>query len=78
MTFKISYLGMFVDQTGKTDEEISTQGAKLSQLRQAVFSKYPILEDLPHNFVVNHEIVHDDIDIKAEDEIALLPPFAGG
>jgi molybdopterin converting factor small subunit len=27
---------------------------------------------------VNHEIAHGDLEIKQGDEVALLPPFAGG
>jgi molybdopterin converting factor small subunit len=27
---------------------------------------------------VNQEIAHDDVIIKEDDEVALLPPFAGG
>ena len=45
-------------------------------------TSYPQVAELIHNkkvlVSVNQEIAHDDTEIRDGDEVALLPPFAGG
>lgn len=78
MVVKVNYLGMLVDQTGKNEEKISLTDNKLSSLDAALKDKYPMLKELPYNIVVNHEVAPSNLELQLEDEIALLPPFAGG
>lgn len=78
MEVKVNYLGMLVDQTGKNEETMFLIDATVSSLNAAVQKKYPLLKELPYNIVVNYEVVHKDLELGATDEIALLPPFAGG
>lgn len=78
MKVKVHYLGMLVDQTGKHEETITLSDDKLSSLDVALKTKYPILKEVPYNIVVNHDIVSDQLELQPTDEIALLPPFAGG
>jgi len=40
--------------------------------------KWPELEDHTYLLVVNEEIVTDNCTLNPDDEIALLPPYAGG
>ena len=78
MVFKVNYLGMLIDQTGKHEESISLSDNKLSSLDAALKEKYPILKELRYKIVVNHEVASNDLEMQLTDEIALLPPFAGG
>ena len=78
MEVKVNYLGMLVDQTGKNEETMFLIDATVSSLNAAVQKKYPLLKELPYNIVVNYEVVLKDLELGATDEIALLPPFAGG
>ena len=78
MIVKVTYLGMLVNQTGKSEENISLSDNKLSSLDAALKQKYPILNELPYNIVVNHEVAPSHSELQFNDEIALLPPFAGG
>lgn len=78
MIVNVNYLGMLVDQTGKSEEEINFEDNLVKQLDLAIQKKYPILKELSYNLVVNHEVAEDDLQLKPTDEIALLPPFAGG
>lgn len=78
MIVNVNYLGMLVDQTGKSEEEINFEDNLVKQLNLAIQKKYPILKELSYNLVVNHEVAEDDLKLKPTDEIALLPPFAGG
>ena len=78
MIVKVNYLGMLVDQTGKNEEQISLSDNRISTLDRALKEKYPILKELPYNIVVNHEVAPSNLELQLNDEIALLPPFAGG
>ncbi|MGO3182145.1 MAG: MoaD/ThiS family protein [Aequorivita sp.] len=78
MVVKVNYLGMLVDQTGKNEESVSLVDNKLATLDSALKEKYPILKELPYNIVVNHEVAPGNLELQLNDEIALLPPFAGG
>ena len=47
-------------------------------LETALKKTYPGLIDHPYKVAVNETIVNKDQPLKDGDEIALLPPFAGG
>lgn len=78
MVVSVNYLGMLVDQTGKSKEQITFVEDNVKALDLSLQDKYPILKELPYNIVVNLEVAPADLHLEAEDEIALLPPFAGG
>jgi len=46
-------------------------------LRQ-LFIKFPSLEQMQYTISVNHTIYSEKVDLTDGDEIAMLPPFAGG
>jgi molybdopterin converting factor small subunit len=49
---------------------------------ELVNKRYPKIGELIHKkkilVSVNHEIAHEDTKVQEGDEVALLPPFAGG
>ncbi|OQW62653.1 MAG: hypothetical protein A4S17_01300 [Proteobacteria bacterium HN_bin10] len=57
-------------------------GGRVKDLVALLDAAHPQLGELIHKkkvlVSVNQEIAHDDTTIQAGDEIALLPPFAGG
>jgi len=57
-------------------------GRRVKDLVGAINSGYPAIGELLHKkkvlVSVNQEIAHEETEIKDGDEIALLPPFAGG
>ena len=59
-----------------------TNGRKVKDLVGVLESGYPEIGELIHKkkvlVSVNQEIAHEETEIKDGDEIALLPPFAGG
>ena len=56
-------------------EDVSAIGI----LKEKLLQKYPQLAAYTHHIAVNHEIVHEDeFALKDGDEVALLPPYAGG
>ena len=50
----------------------------LSDLKNFLFNKYPDLKNEIFSIAVNFKIIHDDVPLNKEDEIALLPPISGG
>lgn len=57
-------------------------GARVKDLLAFLEQRYPTVADLVHKkkvlVSVNQEIAHEDMPLHAGDEVALLPPFAGG
>ncbi len=55
---------------------------RVKDLVGAIDAAYPQIGELLHKkkvlVSVNQEIAHEDLTVKDGDEIALLPPFAGG
>lgn len=55
---------------------------RVRDLIMAIDSAYPKVSELLHAkrvlISVNHDIAHEDTQIQEGDEVALLPPFAGG
>ncbi len=74
---KVLFFGRFKDITGTGEVEV--EGFKnLSDLKAYLFEKYPKLRGETFAIAVNFEIVHSDVELNDNDEIALLPPIAGG
>jgi molybdopterin converting factor small subunit len=57
-------------------------GQRVKELVRLVNDSYPMIGELIHKkkilVSVNQEIAHEETEIHEGDEIALLPPFAGG
>jgi len=72
----VKYFGPMTDITGKQEETI--QSETLSELKATILKSYPDSEGVEFSISVNEEIIHEDIALSDSDEIAILPPFAGG
>ena len=59
-----------------------TNGRQVKDLVELLDAGYPMIGELIHKkkvlVSVNQEIAHEETEIRDGDEIALLPPFAGG
>jgi molybdopterin converting factor small subunit len=53
-------------------------GSELQNLKKLLEEKFPKLSSKAFLFAVNQEIVHGNPLLKEGDEVALLPPYAGG
>ena len=75
----VKYFGMIAEATNCSEEKIALESQKLVDLLQKLTIKYK-LDELPLNVAVNKNIVdkNSDYTITENDEIAILPPFAGG
>ena len=77
MKIKILFFGILTDITKKSKIEIEGIN-NLSDLKSYLFKTYPNLKNMDFRIALNKEIINNDAIFKTNDEIALLPPFAGG
>ena len=68
--------GVLADAVGKS--EIETEAGDLDSLKKILFTQFPSLKKYSFRIAVNKEISEKNILLKSQDEVALLPPFAGG
>ena len=74
---KVLYFGITGDISGKPQEFFSEIGS-VADLKSTLFTSYPDLEKQPFKVSVNQVLATDSFKLHEGDEIALLPPFAGG
>ena len=80
MKCKIKAFGISHEIIGNKVVELEIpEGYTISQLKQQLFQKHPLLTDLKSLYVaVNNEYAGDEVLLKQGDEIALIPPVSGG
>lgn len=78
ITFK--YFGLIVDLTKKKNEIISfdADAITLLEIQTKLQECYPELKTSNYSFAINQKLVQGNPTLNDLDEIALLPPFAGG
>ena len=75
----VKYFGSIVDATNCDFEEFEVNTTStVEHLNKLILSKYKPLKDAVYTLVCNKKIIQNNQPLKAKDEIALLPPFAGG
>ncbi len=57
---------------------VDVKAASLSELRTVLIARIPDLERLSYAIAVDRTVVQGDRKLIGTEEIALLPPFAGG
>jgi len=77
MNIEINYFGMLAEVTGRNSEVLAFSATPVSDLKEFLFQKYPKLQTLDFRIAQNQELVSEDTLLNGQ-EIALLPPFAGG
>lgn len=77
MKIKVYFFGILTDVTGTNEQEIKDI-ENLSALKSWLWRTYPKSKELDFQVAVNRKLTEGKIDFKNGDEIALLPPFAGG
>ncbi|WP_242085017.1 MoaD/ThiS family protein [Aestuariivivens sediminis] len=77
MNISIMYFGQIAEVTGVKEETMLLEHRLISELVSFLIQKYPELESKSFQVAQNKELVSFDTQLTGE-EIALLPPFAGG
>ncbi len=78
MELSLNYFGMITEATNVQQEKLDLEVKTIVELKAVLIEKYSAIEKLNYQFAVNQNIVGNDFQLSNGDEIALLPPFAGG
>ncbi len=77
MLITIKYFGQIAEVTQKEEESLEFSGALISELLEQLYKKYALLGNKDFKVAQNQELVTFETPVSGN-EIALLPPFAGG
>ncbi|MFV0529955.1 MAG: MoaD/ThiS family protein [Flavobacteriales bacterium] len=78
MKVKVKYLGLIADHTRVEEETFELEKATFEDLENRLVSKYAFLYEISYKITVNHAFGEKGMILNEKDEIAVLPPFAGG
>jgi len=75
----VKYFGVIAEITQKDQEVIKLQeDQKTQDLQKKLLGQYPNLKDSVFQIALNQQLTNSNKTLQHLDEIALLPPFAGG
>ena len=74
---KILVFGMLVEDVGADELQVDLQ-PDLDSLRELLLRNYPSLKSRQFMVAVNKHKTSENVVLNPNDEIALIPPFAGG
>jgi molybdopterin synthase sulfur carrier subunit len=77
MHVTIKYFGQIAEITNIEEESLEFTGQKISELIDKLYLKYSLLKNKDFQVAQNQELVALETELTGQ-EIALLPPFAGG
>ena len=78
MKLNVKYFGMIAEWAGSENGQLDFSGTSVTELRSQIEKRIPGLTSASYQIAVNHVIADDETIITLGDEIAILPPFAGG
>jgi sulfur-carrier protein len=79
MNINVKYFGMIAEAINKQTEELFLErGRHLNDFSEVIETLHPQLHGFVFKLAVNQVIATDNIELNENDEVALLPPFAGG
>lgn len=68
--------GMIAERAGT--DRLQVEASSLAELRQRLAGHIPSFATMSYAIAVDRTIVHGDRPLSGGEEIAVLPPFAGG
>lgn len=73
---KVLLFGMIAEKANAT--ELSSSATTIIALKRELEERIPNLDQLSYAIAIDRVIVHGDQRLTGSEEIALMPPFAGG
>lgn len=73
---QVLLFGLIAEKAGV--DRLTVDASTMHELRNALAVRIPDLDGLSHAIAVDRCIVHDNRPLTGSEEIAVLPPFAGG
>ncbi|WP_026837187.1 MoaD/ThiS family protein [Gillisia sp. JM1] len=78
MKVTLKYFGVIAESAGKSEEVLELQqGLSVRDLKNQQIKKYQIQDAESVQIAVNQNL-NSEVELKEGDEVAFLPPFAGG
>lgn len=77
MEVKVLFFGVLTDISG-TGIKHYRDVRSVKELVVRIQDDFPEIVHYNYRIAVNNEITDDDLQLKQGDEVALMPPFAGG
>jgi molybdopterin synthase sulfur carrier subunit len=74
---RVLFFGRLRDVVG-TNEIIASDIKDIEDLKRYLFEKFSKLKGEIFSIALNYEIIHTNENLKDNDEVALIPPVAGG
>ncbi|MCF8462045.1 MAG: MoaD/ThiS family protein [Flavobacteriales bacterium] len=78
MKLNVKYFGMIAEWAGVTEQAIPFSGRTVCDLKTQLETEHSKLKGISYQVAVNQKIASVDEELNESNEIALLPPFAGG
>jgi molybdopterin converting factor small subunit len=75
MEIKIIAFGSIAELTGR---EITVQASDVDSLKVKLQELFPELVDRKYAVAVNMKVVQENLELKQNDTVALMPPYSGG
>jgi molybdopterin converting factor small subunit len=77
MQVKVLFFGVLSEVAG-TDCKHYIEVKSVYDLKTRILDEFPEIQHYNYRISLNNEIINKDLILNDKDEIALLPPFAGG
>lgn len=77
MKVNVLFFGILTDLVGSNSKEVEDV-ENIRQLKSWLWKNYPKTKDMDFQVAINQNIIDGKVELKDGDEVALLPPFAGG
>ncbi|MFO7754765.1 MAG: MoaD/ThiS family protein [Bacteroidales bacterium] len=77
MKIKVLLFGILAEKAGSAELEIEDVSS-LDELKRHIIKKHPSFAGYKYRISVNQSLADEDVSLADGDEVALLPPFAGG
>lgn len=77
MKVKVLFFGVLTEVTGTSLKHYS-EVKDISDLKHRIYDDFPQVSHYDYRISLNNEIISNNCELKNDDEVALLPPFAGG
>lgn len=80
MELTLKYFGMIADITQKKEEVffMDNDSVSLEILKSKIEIDYPKILDVNYSVAINKKFANCDTELEDQDEVAFMPPFAGG
>ena len=77
MEVKVFFFGVLAEVTG-TNCKHYREVSSIDDLKLRIQDDYPEIVHYDFRISLNNEIINNDCKLNDKDEVALMPPFAGG